>query len=127
MSCYLCIVSFIVLFYIAYGTNYPDEESAPKGPKFYLYPTDTEILGSTPEVYLECAATGFPQPTYQWMFIKESGQTGALVGTRYIVTNGRVSIINPKVTQDGGSYQCRAQNKFGAVLTQPVALSFAGL
>ncbi|XP_078309462.1 contactin-4-like [Crassostrea virginica] len=61
------------------------------------------------------------------MFNQESGQTEALVGTRYIVTNGRVSIINPKVTQDGGSYQCRAQNEFGAVLTQPVALSFADL
>lgn len=110
-----------------YGTNYPDEESAPRGPKFYLYPTDTEILGSTSEVYLECAATGLTQPTYQWTVTREDGQTRPIVGPRYIVTNGRVSINNPQVALDGGSYQCSAKNEFGVVLTQPVVLSFADL
>lgn len=110
-----------------YGTNYPDEESAPRGPKFYLYPTDTEILGSTSEVYLECAATGLTQPTYQWTITREDGQTRPIVGPRYIVTNGRVSINNPQVALDGGSYQCSAKNEFGVVLTPPVVLSFADL
>lgn len=114
-------------FVVAYGTNYPDEESAPRGPKFYLYPTDIEILGSTSEVYLECAATGLTQPTYQWTVTREDGQTRPIVGPRYIVTNGRVTISNPQVALDGGSYQCSAKNEFGVVLTPPVVLSFAGI
>lgn len=109
-----------------YWTNYPDEESAPRGPKFYLYPTDTEILGSTSEVYLECAATGLTQPTYQWTVTRENAQTRPIVGPRYIQTNGRVSISNPQVALDGGSYQCSAKNEFGVVLTPPVVLSVAG-
>uniref|UniRef100_A0A8W8LNB3 Ig-like domain-containing protein n=1 Tax=Magallana gigas TaxID=29159 RepID=A0A8W8LNB3_MAGGI len=102
-------------------------ESAPRGPKFYLYPTDIEILGFTSEVYLECAATGLTQPTYQWTVTREDGQTQPIVGPRCIVTNGRVTISNPQVALDGGSYQCRAKNEFGVVLTPPVVLSFADL
>lgn len=110
-----------------YWTNYPDEESAPRGPKFYLYPTDTEIFGSTSEVYLECAATGLTQLTYQWTVTRENAQTRPIVGPRYIQTNGRVSISNPQVALDGGSYQCSAKNEFGVVLTPPVVLSVAGI
>ncbi|XP_061187796.1 contactin-like [Saccostrea echinata] len=110
-----------------YGTDFPDEESAPRGPTFYLLPSDTEILGSTSEVYLECAATGLPQPTYQWTVTRDNGQAQSLEGPRYTVTNGRVSIDNPQVTMDGGEYQCMAQNKFGIILTPPVVLAFADL
>lgn len=111
----------------AYGTDYPDEESVPKGPKFYRLPKDTEILGSTSEVHLECAASGVPPATYQWTVSRGTGQALSVVGPRYTLTNGLVSISDPQVTMDEGEYQCLAQNKFGVILTPPVVLDFAGL
>ena len=47
--------------------------------------------------------------------------------SRYTIINGKLVIDNPVDNQDNRNYQCIAENKFGAILSEEVQLSFGYL
>ncbi|XP_064610241.1 contactin-like isoform X2 [Liolophura sinensis] len=111
-----------------FGTDVEDINQLEKGPHFIEEPKDKIIIGSPDRTYVECVATGNPQPVYTWRKLTGSQYTPIPTNTgRYAVTNGRFNIAFPKEETEAGEYQCVAENKFGTVLSSPVQLSFGYL
>ncbi|XP_021356952.1 contactin-like isoform X1 [Mizuhopecten yessoensis] len=111
----------------SYGTFYTNPSLVPRGPEMYINPIDTEILGKTRLVFLECEAKGLPQPTYTWTRNSSQDVITPTTDIRYTLTNGRLSIQDPTESKDAGQYQCEAENRFGKIISAPVFLSFAFL
>ncbi|KAJ8301653.1 hypothetical protein KUTeg_020640 [Tegillarca granosa] len=112
-----------------YGTAFSDPNLAPKGPKFFKQPANTEILGYTSLVYFECLASSLPSPKYEW-FTSKNGSTEIITyktDKRYTVTSGRLSIEKPSERIDSGNYWCTGENVYGKVMSAPAFLSFAYL
>lgn len=94
-----------------------------RGPQFITEPLNTIIVGATPNVYLECVATGNPQPTLKW-FHGQNLDEIVESSDRYTVTNGRILMTDPAERFDAGKYRCEAANDFGTIISEPVQLSF---
>ena len=78
-------------------------------------------------VYMECIASGIPQPEYKWI-TNNSGIVNEIeskLDSRYTITNGKFTIENPAESKDAGVYQCLAENSVGAIISAPAQLSFA--
>ena len=88
-------------------------------------PVETTILSKTSAAYLDCLADGNPKPEYAWY--KGAGNSMSKVetgsGRRFVLTGGQLTIDNPE-DKDEGTYQCRATNEFGTILSRRIALSF---
>ncbi|CAH1772788.1 unnamed protein product, partial [Owenia fusiformis] len=79
-------------------------------PQFTRIPSNTQIHALT-HLLLECAASGDPQPTIRWK------KDGLLVPqNRRVITSqsGDLTIFNI-TTDDGGTYECEAENSGGFV------------
>ncbi|XP_069141765.1 contactin-like [Argopecten irradians] len=111
----------------SYGNSYANPNLVPRGPQMYIDPIDTEILGKTRLVFMECGAKGYPQPTYTWTRNSSQFIITATTDARYTLTNGRLSIQDPTEGKDSGEYQCEAENRYGKITSAPVLLSFAFL
>ncbi|PIK54627.1 putative Down syndrome cell adhesion molecule-like [Apostichopus japonicus] len=61
------------------------------------------------EIELPCAASGHPSPEYQWT---KDGSSVTL-SERITLRRGNLVVSNA-VLDDGGSYQCTAENNFGS-------------
>lgn len=108
-----------------------DVRQIPRGPKFQTEIENVVIVGSDIPLVLECIASGYPQPAYQWTL--RAGNTlqykevTSASSNRYTFSNGRLTISNPQETEDAGVYQCKAENPTGSIITAPVAVSFGYL
>ena len=108
------------------------------GPKFFIQPKDVVYVSREKSVhrlshakvsrkekeftFFECAASGNPQVKYKWF--KDNKELSSASNLRYTLSNGRFIISHPHESDDSGYYQCVAENKFGAILSNPVQLSF---
>ncbi|BFZ06512.1 hypothetical protein BsWGS_09551 [Bradybaena similaris] len=111
----------------SYGANTTDPNLLEIGPNITYQSPDTiffETSGHMTTVVLDCQATGYPTPSYRW-FRKSASQTNIQwltsdLGSRYTVTNGRLTITNPDPNVDVSVYTCEASNKLGKVISNPV-------
>ena len=89
---------------------------------------DTSILGVTTKVYLDCIARGYPSPQFYWTRKTATGTeiVTSDLDSHYTVTNGRLSIQDPRENRDAGTYQCVVTNSAGTIIGAPMQLSFAG-
>ncbi|XP_076455738.1 contactin-3-like [Babylonia areolata] len=111
-----------------YGRNVVDFNVLEKGPHFTLQPVSTVVVGDPDLAELECVADANPPPTYRWYrgdSLEE--EVTASVDSRYTLTNGKLTIQNPKEEEDSGFYRCTAQNRLGMVISNDVQLSFGDL
>ncbi|KPM09920.1 contactin-like protein [Sarcoptes scabiei] len=119
---------------IDYGINVIDQAMIPRGPKFLQEPKDVifDVSGRSQlnHATLKCLADAYPSPTYKWL--KEeyvdnqirSVLMDPLSDRRYTQTDGTLIIDNPQADRDRGKYHCVAENKFGAIISQTVQLTF---
>lgn len=118
-----------------YGVPYKNINDVKRGPRFLLEASSTVVILDqqntqvTGLVYMECIASGIPQPDYNWIR-NSSGlieQITSVADSRYTVTNGKLTIENPEEKKDAGVYQCKVSNSEGAIISAPAQLSFASL
>uniref|UniRef100_A0A0B7AM68 Contactin n=1 Tax=Arion vulgaris TaxID=1028688 RepID=A0A0B7AM68_9EUPU len=132
--CYICEISADEVYRILqqsrdfdYGLNVDNPGLAPRGPIFLQQPEETVILGKTNTVYLDCLASGNPEPTYEWLKDNKQGSMVPLPpDRRFSFTTGKLEITNPNAT-DETTYQCKATNQFGTILSTTAQLSFGFL
>ncbi|XP_059177201.1 contactin-like [Physella acuta] len=111
----------------SYGSNITDPNLWEMAPNITYQSPDTVFYDSNSQrttVVLECLATGNPRPVYKWyrkssVQAKEE-QVTAELSSRYSVTNGRLTILNPDPSVDVSRYTCEASNKLGVVVSNPV-------
>lgn len=92
---------------------------------FLKEPTDTTVLRRDP-VLLDCRAQGERPIHIRWL----KNKTPVLPSDRvHVFSNGSLFVSEAESRRgersDEGSYQCLAQNKFGAILSQTAHLSIA--
>lgn len=119
---------------IDYGVEVVDPLKLPRGPFFIKQPKDTTYdTGKrrvTNDVFIQCLAGGFPTPTYTWfkeLYVNDIlnfTQIDPLLNPRYTISGGNLIIYNPDQSLDQGTYHCRAENKFGKILSESVQLNF---
>ncbi|KAL7642096.1 UNVERIFIED_CONTAM: hypothetical protein RMT77_007970 [Armadillidium vulgare] len=118
-----------------YGTWVQDPKYLPRGPKIIHQPESAmfdllkrDVIN---HVSITCLADGYPAPTYEWFKEEyvanklESKRIDPLQDTRFTVSGGSLIINRPKEIEDRGNYFCLAKNKYGAVVSGSVPLSFA--
>ncbi|XP_059143655.1 contactin-2-like [Physella acuta] len=115
----------IVYKHFDYGFHHADSGLSERGPGFLYEPRDTVVVGNPLVAELECVVIGNPHPVYSWW----RGDNFQILVTseldqRYTLTNGKLIIDNPREDLDGGVYKCRAENRFGAVVSRAIRLSF---
>ncbi|XP_037123874.1 contactin-5 isoform X1 [Syngnathus acus] len=108
--------------------DYRSEESEEFGPVFIQEPDDVIFPldgggGGDNKVMLHCEARGNPPPAYSWYVNGTQVDTGA--DLRYRLAEGNLIIANVSKKADFGTYQCRARNNFGTVLSRDAHLQFA--
>ncbi|KAK7482103.1 hypothetical protein BaRGS_00026687, partial [Batillaria attramentaria] len=114
-----------------YGLNITDPNEVPRGPKFTKEPRDVMLVTGIKSAVMDCAAFANPSPTYK--MYKTMGDTGETilitpdVDTRYALTNGMLTIVNPTESLDSGQYYCEVSNTYGTVLSQTGTISFGEL
>ncbi|XP_055884200.1 contactin-like [Biomphalaria glabrata] len=111
-----------------YGLNIDNPGLAPKGPSFIFQPQDTVVLQKKiSSITLDCMAQGNPQPTYDWMKLdRENKMIPLTPGNRYSFTTGYLEITEPTVI-DEATYQCKAKNEYGLIISSSATLSFGEL
>ncbi|XP_060590084.1 contactin-4-like isoform X2 [Ruditapes philippinarum] len=114
-----------------YGTSFKNLNDVQMGPKFIVEAESTVVISDKAEgmVYMECIASGIPQPEYKWItYISgEVTQIESKIDPRYTITNGKFTIEDPSEAKDAGVYQCLVENSVGAIISAPAQLSFASL
>ena len=122
------------LYFSGFGTNETVPAKFQRGPEFIVQPNNTVVVESK-RVTLDCVATGNPQPVFKWfesntLFDPRFHHTSlyqeitSTKDSRYTFTNGKLTIESPRENLDTGTYQCRAENQFGSILSEPLSLSF---
>ena len=109
-----------------YGVSFNDLTNIEKGPIFQEQPKSLVVVSHTPTAHLECRASCNPQCDYKWYKGLTLSEEVPVEETRYTMTNGKLSIQNPD-SYDSADYQCRVSNKMGAILSNPVKLTFGSL
>ncbi|GFR92176.1 contactin [Elysia marginata] len=115
----------------SYGTGVTDQHLWKTGPNITYHSANTlffETESGTTPVVLDCQASGNPSPKYRW-FRQKVGQSTrqevtAALGKNYVITNGRLTILNPTDTRDSSIYTCQATNEIGTVLSNPIELAY---
>lgn len=120
-----------------YGIPYTQLDKVKKGPKFELQPVDLAVISRALFVTIETVAVGYPQPSYEWKRFRGSNTTinslanaetiTSTLNSRYTLTNGKFTIENPDENMDAGVYQCLVKNEIGAILSNPIKISFGFL
>ncbi|BFY97822.1 hypothetical protein BsWGS_00861 [Bradybaena similaris] len=130
---YICEISVDEVYRIVqqhrdfdYGLDVEYPGQAPRGPTFLQEPQETVILGKIKNVHLECLANGKPDPSYEWLIEKQGAMVPLPANTRYFLSTGKLEIHNAN-TSDEGTYQCKATNVYGTVLSALATLSFGFL
>lgn len=106
-----------------FGTDILDTQLAPRGPIMKIQPENVVITTRSNQPNLECMAYGIPQPTYTWLR-GDNLQIIIRPSTNYVLTNGKLTFQN--VTTEiaySGSYQCKAENEFGSILSNVVRIT----
>ncbi|XP_071103024.1 contactin-like [Haliotis cracherodii] len=112
-----------------YGTNITDPNDVPRGPRLMTEPYDLVEIGDAVTASIECVATAVPPPIYR-MYHTLQNVTILItpdLDDRYSLTNGKVTIADPREDPDGGRYHCEAENEFGIVVSKQMQLSFGNL
>ncbi|KAH9496082.1 hypothetical protein Btru_012690 [Bulinus truncatus] len=111
-----------------FGTNITDPNEVKLGPHFIVQPQTMVIAGEISDTAIECIAQSNPQPTYVWYKkVRNSAPSVVTSNDHYIITNGKLTFINPDDKLDEGSYQCQATNEIGSVISEPVDIYFGYL
>ncbi|KAK3801889.1 hypothetical protein RRG08_054524, partial [Elysia crispata] len=112
----------------SYGSSSRDENQWNMGPNITYHSPNTlffeiEKDRVTPFV-LDCQAVGNPRPTYKWFrqadMESPREEVSSALGPNYAVTNGRLTISEPKKEKDAGLYTCEASNNIGTVQSNPI-------
>ena len=121
--------------FTGFGTNETVPSRFPRGPSFIVQPNNTVVAGSY-HVTLDCVATGNPQPTFSWYEMNSTYSDHKLhhqhsyqlittkTDSRYTFTGGRLTIQTPRENPDAGLYQCKAENQYGSILSEPMEFTF---
>lgn len=88
-------------------------------PIFTLQPFDVGPLFSGARGILQCTASGTPTISYKWL------KDGHLIDRPGNANGGVYLISQADRFNDVGSYQCVAENKLGAVLSNQAQLTVA--
>lgn len=106
----------------------------PRGPYFVNQPNETTFdTGKRKirnDVSLSCLAAGYPTPVYSWYkeeYVNDNltfHKIDPLSDKRYTISGGNLIIYDPDQTRDQGTYHCIAENKFGRIRSESVALNF---
>lgn len=114
-----------------YGVPYKNLNDVHRGPKFVIEASSTVVISDEARgmVYMECIASGIPQPDYSWIRNNSGVITpiSSVMDNRYTITNGKLTIENPSEAKDAGKYQCKVENVVGTIISAPAQLSFASL
>ncbi|BFZ22472.1 hypothetical protein BsWGS_25511 [Bradybaena similaris] len=115
-----------------YGIDYPDMANLEMGPHFIVQPQSIVVISQpkarTEPVSLECVVQANPPATYRWFKgEKLDKEITDKTDVRYAITNGRLTITSPDEGLDSDRYQCRAENKFGTVISTYAEISFGSL
>ena len=78
--------------------------------------SDVTVLEGT-DVILNCSATGFPTPSYQWI------RLGGDIPADATGTNTSILLIPESTVDEGGLYACEASNYAGSVQSYPVQVT----
>lgn len=134
---YICEISMNEAYRITqthrdydYGTAFRDPALAPRGPDMIIQPVSLVAVSTAASASFECVATGNPAPTYTIVFIDNENNRTVIspeADSRYTVTNGKVTIQYPDERNDSGTYQCIAENSFGAILGNTMHFTFGSL
>ncbi|XP_039293021.1 protein sidekick isoform X1 [Nilaparvata lugens] len=88
-----------------------------QAPRFITQPSSsTNIVSEGRTKILQCQALGYPQPQYRW--IKDGVELGDFSSEHFY------KILNTK-REDGGSYQCIANNEVGSILSEKIDVTVA--
>ncbi|CAG7734727.1 unnamed protein product [Allacma fusca] len=119
-----------------YGLEIIDRKKIPRGPYFMKQPVpavfDLSRNIRRPFVSLNCLAGGWPSPQYDWF--KEEYLNSSLIYTKidplreskYTLSGGTLFIDTP-MQIDRGNYHCVARNRFGAIVSETVSISFGSI
>lgn len=110
-----------------YGQAEIAAANLPTGPQFITQPVSTiyDTRSTIKRVSFMCEAWSRPLPAYIWYLTHDQRRFAVdLNDQKKTVTNGRLTIDDPSVTQDNGDYQCVASNSFGAIRSDSASLSF---
>ncbi|KAM9732692.1 contactin-5 isoform 2-T2 [Menidia menidia] len=107
--------------------DYRSEESEDFGPVFIQEPDDVifPLDSEEKKVMMHCECRGNPPPTYSWYI--NGTKVDSDTDYRYSFIDGDLIIINASETIDNGKYQCKAENRFGTILSRDALLQFAYL
>ncbi|CAG5130772.1 unnamed protein product, partial [Candidula unifasciata] len=112
-----------------YGIDSPDMASLEMGPHFIIQPHSMVVISQpgalTEPVSLDCVVQANPPATYRWF--KGDKEITDQTDSRYAITNGKLTIMKPDEAKDSDRYQCRAENKFGTVISTFAEISFGSL
>ncbi|XP_059179252.1 contactin-3-like [Physella acuta] len=115
----------------SYGENVTDPEKWETGPNITHQSPDTvffEIAGKRENVVLDCVASGNPHPQYRWYRKSLDGQTKEWItpdlNAKFVITYGRLIIMNPDPVTDSSIYTCVASNKMGTALSNPIEVTY---
>ena len=127
MFCYYHRVTNVTVYFVfaAYGTNISDPSMAPHGPRFLIQPHNVVLTARSYLPNIECLAEGNPQPRYTWRRVKITGGEEEVTSSSfYTISNGKLTFDIVNETRDAGNYYCIADNRYGAIRSEPSQISF---
>ncbi|OWF40587.1 contactin-like [Mizuhopecten yessoensis] len=113
-----------------YGQVVSDLDDIMFGPQMTMQPTSVIVVSRAITTVLECRAIGNPRPEFTWSKVVNSSEVKITSGAddRYTLTNGKLTIQKPDEDLDANEhYQCRIENKYGKIFSDPVSLGFGYL
>lgn len=126
-----------------FGVVNVNPDYIPRGPHFVEQPDsvtyDASVASTVPigsvtqapspdtAAVMECDAHGYPNPSYTWIRVAVSGGStttlSSSMSSRYVITNGRLSIYAPQ-SADSGQYYCVARNSLGTIRSSVASITF---
>ncbi|XP_041371583.1 contactin-like [Gigantopelta aegis] len=113
-----------------YGLDETDPNRVPRGPVIITEPVDMVEIGHAPGLSIECVAFAYPHATYRIYRSSSSGDVTEItpdLDLRFTVTNGKLTIADPREEVDAGRYHCEIENDKGRLLSSTMLLSFGFL
>lgn len=101
--------------------NYADHD---RGPAFVMEPPSRLEFSNSSGAYLDCSASGSPQPAIDWLSI-DGTPIGEVGGIRRVLRNGTLVLLPfpaAAYRQDIHStiYRCVASNRVGRIISRDV-------